>query len=114
MQKFTREFLGSSVTLTAEWLGKDIALTISGGDRPHIGAAAVAVPYRKGERLSVSTSVMCVPGHKEGELAKSVAEAVAKRHDVIVSAACGIHFEGISRGEIQKLCDLVMEMAANI
>ena len=112
MIEITRDFLGSSVTLSAERLGRDIALSIYGGDGPHIGAVAVAVPYRKGERLSVSTSILCVPGHKEGDLARSVAEDVAKRHEVIVSVTCGIHYEGIAREAIPKLCALVMEMAA--
>lgn len=114
MLEISRSFLNASVTLTAERLGRDIAITIYGGDGPHIGAVAVAVPYRKGERLSVSTSTLCVPGHKEGDLARSVAEDVAKRHEVIVSATCGIHYEGIAREAIPELCALVMEMASQL
>ena len=114
MLEIKKDFLGATVTLSAERLGHDIALTIRGGDGPHIGAVAVAVPYRKGERLSVSTSIMCVPGHKEGELARIVAENIAKRHEVTVSVTCGIHYEGIAQEAIPELCALVMDMAAEV
>ena len=56
--------------------GPDLCLCLAGGESPHIGAAALAVPresLRGGGEPSASASVLCVTGHKEDELARDAA-----------------------------------------
>ena len=73
---------GIEITMTAMPCGRDYSITLSGGDVPHIGATALAVPREsldqsKGlngeKKKSSSASVICVTGHKEDELARRVA-----------------------------------------
>jgi hypothetical protein len=82
--------------LTAVTLGRDLAVTLSGGDRPHIGAVALAGP-------GTPASALCLPQHREGELAQKTACTLAEAFNVAVSATCGIHLDAISPAEIAEV-----------
>lgn len=90
------------ITLRAVAQGEDWVLTVSGGDRAHIGAAALAADG--------TCTVRERSGHREGDLAAEVAERVSSRLGCCVCATCGIHFDGISREEIDAVVKMVREM----
>lgn len=98
----TRRVRDRDITLTVRWLGRDCLVEISGGDAPHIGAAAVA--DAAGGRCLVR------PGHREGELALSVAERAAAALECCVCVVCGIHYEAVTRPEIEAVLDAVRDM----
>lgn len=102
-------FLDRTVELTLSSVGKDLLLRIAGGDKPHIGAVALAQPYPKGERLTACASVLCAYGHREAELAQEAARRLAKKHGVIVSCVCGVHFDGIAPEQIPELVARILE-----
>jgi hypothetical protein len=95
-------------------MGRDLAVTLCGGDRAHIGAVAVAqarASLRPGGGTSASTSVITLPGHKEDDLARTLAARFAAQLDAVVSVACGIHMDAIGQGELEDILELAEELA---
>jgi hypothetical protein len=105
-------------------VGKDLLVAVWGGDQPHIGAVAVALPrpsLKDPERVSATASVICLLGHKEDDLAKAVSEILAAAMNTTVVVTAGIHWdnlddEGISRvlKNSEILLDLILEKAAQL
>jgi len=95
-------------TLTAEGL----VVQILGGEKPHVGAIAIALPRPSlsspGE-LRTSTTVVPLYGHRDDEIARPAAEklAVACAQPVVVVA--GVHIEAATREEIELLVANVSE-----
>lgn len=76
--------------------GDGVAVTVVGGEGPHIGAVALAVPrpsLRSGGRRSATTSVLAVTGHKDDEIARPLAAGLAGRLGRIAVVAAGVHLE---------------------
>lgn len=74
--------------------GEGINITISGGEIPHIGAVAVAVPrpsLKDPSQVSTTTSVYVLIGHKDDELAKPIADRIARAMRQPVVVAAGVH-----------------------
>ena len=95
------------------FMGRDLSVCLWGGDAPHIGAVALAVPRPSlinPERISATASVIAVTGHKEDELARSLSIALASAAQCVVSASCGIHLEDAREKEIGEVLEKVREM----
>jgi hypothetical protein len=100
-------------------IGEDLLVAISGGEKPHIGAVAVAQPrpsLKDPSVTSATASVYCYVGHKEDDLAKQVAENLAAVFNTRVVVTAGIHWDDLSEEGIEKvvrhsrmLLDLVIE-----
>ena len=74
--------------------GEGINVTVVGGEAPHIGAVAVAVPrpsLKDPSQISASTSVYLLVGHKDDALAKPLAERMARALNQPVVVAAGVH-----------------------
>lgn len=86
--------------------GRDVAIIIGGGTEYHIGAAVLAVP-RPGladpGKLSASSSVICVTGHKDDEIARQAARSLASALGGIVTVSAGIHVDDASPQDIDIL-----------
>jgi hypothetical protein len=101
------------------FVGSDLLVAVWGGERPHIGAVAVAQPrpsLRAPAKTSASTSVFCFVGHKEDELAKAAAEVLAAMLDTAVVVTAGIHWDDLGPEGIRAvvrnsegLIDLILE-----
>ena len=98
-------------------LGDDICLCIGGGESPHIGAAALAVPrdsLRGSGESSASASVLCVTGHKEDELARETALRFAAKLGGRVLVSAGLHIDRAGGRDIALLlenCRAALDMA---
>ena len=106
-----------SLHLGAILMGQDLAVTLSGGDRPHIGAVALsqARPSLKGDgSLGATTSVLALLGHKEDDLARALAARLAATLGASVCVACGIHLEGILPDELTLVPSLVEELTLEL
>ncbi len=91
-------------------LGKDLCVALSGGDKEHIGAVALAEPrpsLQDRGTTSATVSVLAVTGHKEDEVAREVARNMAAALKVRVSVACGIHVEHADQEEIDEIIQAV-------
>ncbi len=86
----------------------DWLVCIWGGQRPHIGAVAMAMPrpsLKDPTKWSSTVSVFTYPGHKEDQLVKEAAQSLsaALRGNVVVCA--GAHWEDLSPEGIQKVIE---------
>jgi len=100
-------------------IGEDLLVAISGGERPHIGAVAMAQPrpsLKDPAVTSATASVFCYVGHKEDDLAKHAAEKLAASLNTRVVVTAGIHWDDLSEEGIRKvirnnrnLLDLIVE-----
>ncbi|WP_320007529.1 hypothetical protein [Maridesulfovibrio sp.] len=114
IEKTTARF---KLKLAIEKMGKDLNVSLHGGDAAHIGAVALAVPHaglRESGKTDVSVSVLAVTGHKEDELARKFAYTLASAFRCIVSVSCGIHLENATKQEIVevlKIADLLLDQA---
>lgn len=83
--------------ITAQFLGRDLWVGLSGGDREHIGAVALASP------VDGVLGTLVVPRHREEELARDVAARVSAHLQAVVCVACGIHVDGLQPGELEEI-----------
>ncbi|MBO4369159.1 MAG: hypothetical protein J5803_03555 [Desulfovibrio sp.] len=82
--------------------GHDIVCLLTGG-MPHIGAVAVQFTGEEGKSIVKA-------GHREGDISLSAARALSNAFDCTVTVLCGIHFDAISKNEI----DDVLFLASNL
>lgn len=86
--------------------GRDVSVTVGGGECLHLGASALAVPrpsLADPTKVSASTSVLCVTGHKEDEFARRAAERLAAGLNCVVSVCAGVHIENARPEELTRL-----------
>lgn len=112
MEKSSRTFEFSygrgkyKVSLTLTLVGEDVVAIISGGEKPHIGAVSVAIPrpsLRDYGKLSCTSSVFTLTGHKDDEIARPASEEFARELNKVAVVSAGIHVEGASERDIQRL-----------
>ncbi|MFX0025575.1 MAG: hypothetical protein ACFE8M_04110 [Candidatus Hermodarchaeota archaeon] len=87
------------VELNSFEMGDGLILMLTGGNKPHIGAVALALPYKQ----TSSASLLSVYGHKDGEIAKPLAENVSKVVKKTVVVIVGIHLDNATKEDIEKL-----------
>lgn len=93
--------------MTALFMGQDLCVTLSGGDRPHIGAVALG-------QASTSPTVLTLPQHREGELAQNLAALLSSRFGTTVCVACGIHLDNILEEEIREVLEIAEELTRKL
>lgn len=105
-------------------IGNDFLVAVWGGEKPHIGAVAVAQPrpsLRDPELTSASASVFCFVSHKEDDLAKAASETMAAALNANVVVTAGIHWDNLEPAAIQKviqnssiLVDLILKKLTSL
>jgi len=103
-------------------IGTDLLVSIWGGEKPHIGAVATALPrpsLSDSRRISASASVYCFVGHKEDQLARAIALKIASALNTPVVVTAGIHWDNLDETGIRTvlensriLTDLILEQLA--
>lgn len=94
------------VKLTAVSSGKELTVIISGGEKPHIGAIAISIPrpsIEDSNKVSASTSVFTLVGHKEDELSKQIAENITKITEKVTVTILGLHIDKATAQDIEYL-----------
>ena len=94
------------LTASVRRIGPDLLVAIWGGEKPHIGAVAVAQPrpsLKDPEVTSATASVICNVGHKEDELVKAASEILASVLKTQVVVAAGIHWDNLDENGIQTI-----------
>jgi hypothetical protein len=96
------------VSLHCLRLGDDLCLCFGGGEKPHIGAVALATPrqsLRGDGEWSASASVLCVTGHKDDALARTLALRAASRLRRMAVVTVGLHVDAAGADDIALLSD---------
>jgi hypothetical protein len=93
------------INMSISTVNEGILVVVGGGERSHIGAAAIAVPYTnvKNQLLDSSSSVITLPEHKDDVLAKAISEKLAKSLNQIVVAVAGVHVDNASKSDVELL-----------
>lgn len=85
--------------------GAGIQGVLTGGEKPHIGGSVLGVPRPSltGEGWGVDLYVIPVPGHKDSEVASSMARRLAKELKQPIAISAGIHCDKITDEELAKI-----------
>lgn len=86
--------------------GHGMTVFIIGGELPHLGGVALAVPgtVLHGKKLSsCDLWTLTVPGHKDVELAQKIAKIVCLATKEPISVSAGIHVDKASGKEVELL-----------
>jgi hypothetical protein len=89
-------------------VGEDLVISIWGGNRPHVGTVAIALPrksLREPEKVSSTSSVFTLLGHKEDIIAKEFSEKLSSALNKVVVVTVGIHQDRIDQRGIDKFID---------
>lgn len=119
IREFSWETARKSFNLSAKALliGEDWLVAVWGGDSPHIGAIAIAHPRPSLEdtrRVSASSSVYCMLGHKEDALAKELAERLAAVLNTTVTVTAGMHWNGLRSSDLPLVSENFEELTSLI
>jgi hypothetical protein len=94
------------IEASVRWIGSDLLVAMWGGEKPHIGAVAIAQPrpsLKNPDQNSATASVFCFLGHKEGELAKRAAERLSAALNTNVIVTAGLHWKDLPSSGIQQV-----------
>ena len=115
---FTQElFNGLTVKCTVVKMGLDCAMTVCGGEAPHVGSVVVSTPRPSltGKGLGVTSSVVNAIGHKDERIARTFAERAALETGGAAVCSCGIHVDRITPEQIkmvERQCAILLEKVA--
>lgn len=92
--------------------GNGMVVFLTGGERPHLGGVALASPPPAEVALSHCDSwELTLPGHKDKELARTLARKICLATGEAVSVNVGIHVDHASGEEIAFLRRQAEELA---
>ncbi len=103
--------------VSAEIMGRDLGITICGGDKPHVGCVALAVPRESltGDgSISATVSVINVTGHKDDAIGTEVARLVSAACNCVVTVSCGIHFDHISSEQMNMIANCPRKIVGRV
>jgi hypothetical protein len=102
-----REFRGKEIKAKVESLEHGISVLLVGGDLPHVGAVSVA-----DSKDGVHTIVL--PGHKDQYIGEVWARQLCEKTKLPVSVTAGIHYDQITKSEIEEIQALAQEMLEEV
>ena len=97
--------------------GADLSVVVTGGDRPHVGCVVVARPHPATDgsgRVSVTSSVLATPPHRDEALARPLAESLARELGGTVVVAAGVHAERLTKQGVLAYLRLGEEIAEKL
>lgn len=97
-----------AITVTVMKAGNDLLAVVEGGDRPHIGSVAVAVPHeriRSDGTVSSTVSVHNLSGHRDGAIASPLAKLLAEMANRVAVVTAGFHIDNAEPGDIEAVLD---------
>ena len=92
-----------SLELSCQRVGEEVLLCLTGGSSPHIGCAVLASPrpsLSDPGKVSATSSVLNLPGHKDEALCRSLAEAVSAALNRTALCVGGVHVDRITAEEL--------------
>jgi hypothetical protein len=98
-------------------IGNDLLIAIWGGDKPHIGAVAVAQPrlsLKDSSVVSATASVFCYVGHKDDVIAKESAEKLSAALNRNVTVTVGIHWDDLQEVGIKTVVENSQQLVNTI
>lgn len=119
--KSIKTFLASSRGITLKAcvieMGRDLCVSVTGGDSPHIGSCSVSVPRPSmvdEKKTSSTTSTINITGHKDDSVGNRISARLSAQLNVNVAVICGIHIDDISREAIEEVLSLADELTEKL
>ena len=107
MFSLTRELMGAALTAYAVRLPEGLQVSLYGGTLPHIGAVSVVDPQG-----NVATQQF--PTHKDGVVSEQWAKALSEAGYRPAAVVAGIHYDDLSREQIDQVVALTNEMLTEL
>ena len=85
-----------------------IVVLLTGGERPHVGAVVLSLPRPSRAapgRLSCTSTVLPLLGHKDDLVARPLAEELAVAYGQPVVVVAGVHVDEASEEDIARLVE---------
>lgn len=105
------------VTAKVHVLDFGLTVTLYGGEEGHVGSVVVAIPRPSLQDPAVTSStssVINIVGHKDENVARPLAEELAKTFKQIVVVTAGIHVDKATSQEIKILSQNVEQITLAI
>ena len=116
--RFTESIADAAeIRVSGEWIGEDLSVAVSGGDRPHIGCIALGIPDRREEDPDgshASVSVLNVPDHRDDFLAVPIARKLSAGLGCRVTVSCGVHVDSIRPEQIERILETAERIAERV
>ena len=103
-----RDVLGRTIEARLTWQGKDLLVTVTGGDAAHIGSVSVC------QMCGGEPEKILLPAHRDDVISDKFAQALAQRLNTTVCVVSGIHFDGVSKQDIAEIVRASDEMLVRI
>lgn len=95
------------LTLDAYFMGEDLVVLISGGDRPHLGTITA------GARLEPLQTIQ-LQNHKEFYITEEIAVLLRKHFRGNFAICCGAHLDNITKEELKLIPELGVQMGMEL
>ncbi|HJD96310.1 hypothetical protein [Mailhella massiliensis] len=92
--------------------GEDLIISISGGESPHVGAVALAVPRETGRADNIG--LLCAPGHRDDLPAHALAKKICAVLGRTVCLTVGLHVDNAGADDIALLVKNAEEAVATL
>ncbi len=109
MRTWKKPVLGRTICAETERLDEGWDVSVTGGDRTHIGAVTMAGLEGEGQTLER-------PGHRDGIVSRRWAAALAEAWGGPVCVCCGIHFDNATPTDLAHIlaaCDELLDTVKN-
>lgn len=116
MKGLVEEKGGFKISAVLHKMGGDLVVVLEGG-RAHIGAIGIAQPrlsLSNPEKMSATSSVYTFPGHKEDDIAKTMAQEISRSLGCRAVVVAGLHWDGITPEGIEEVIGICRSLTANI
>lgn len=117
MIRIIDNYLNWEIIMEVKSLGNDLNIQIYGGSHPHLGCAVLAVHsanLNQPSKNDCTISMLCLSGHKEGELFTQVAKRICKALKKTCLISGGVHIDNLTSSQIQELVDLIIFMSEKV
>lgn len=95
------------VALDAYFMGEDLLILITGGDRPHLGTITAGARLEPIRTIQLQT-------HKEFYVTEEVAVLLRKQFPGNFAICSGVHLDDIQKDEINLLTDLCVDLGKEL
>jgi hypothetical protein len=98
-------------------IGDDLLISVWGGTKPHIGSISVSVPrpgLKDGTRMSSTSSVINLIGHKDEVIARKFSEQLAAKFNRNAIATAGVHIDDITENQINIIMQNITALCLDV
>ena len=107
--ELSQTLLGQTITAQVTQLDQGLHVLLTGGERSHVGAVALA-------QNGAVTGCLSFPSHKEQVVCERWAALLSQAIGDCVTVACGIHYDNATPkqiGRILAVCEALLEQLLN-